>query len=134
MSKKIALTLDSEAFNAFKQDFQQILNSTLSTMQQKEVEDASITAKFDINLQAAGNPNVGATDSYDEREITIPIFKHKIVASMKIKAEKSGYVGGPDYELVWDRASNAFAMKPVSDNQTSIFDAGYDYGEIGNGH
>lgn len=42
MSKPMVLNLDSEAFNAFKSDFNMILRNTLATMQQKEVEDASI--------------------------------------------------------------------------------------------
>lgn len=127
MSKPIALTLDSEAFNAFKSDFQMLLNSTIATMQQKEVEDATITVKFDIQLQPAANPNVDAPGSDGERDITMPMFKHKVTAAMKIKSEKSGFVGGPDYELVWDKESRAWAMKPVKDSgQASLFD-GYDY-------
>jgi len=129
MSKPIVLTLDSEAFNAFKADFQMLLNSTIATMQQKEVEDASIAVKFDIQLQPAANPNLDAPDSAGERDITMPMFKHKVTATMKIKAEKSGYVGGPDYELVWDKENHAWAMMPVQDGgQTSIFD-GYEYSD-----
>ncbi len=129
MNKPIALTLDSEAFNAFKSDFHMLLNSTIATMQQKEVEDASITVKFDIQLQPVANPNVNAPGSESERDITMPLFKHKVTAAMKIKSEKSGYVGGPDYELVWDKENHAWAMMPVQDGgQASIFDD-YEYGD-----
>ena len=127
MQKPMVLNLDSDAFNAFKSDFNMILRNTLLTMQQKDVEDASITVKFDISLLKQANPNVDSPDSIGERDITSPTFKHKVAASMKIKAEKGGYVGGSDYELVWDKDKRDYVMKPIKDNQTSIFDDDYRY-------
>lgn len=126
---KMELSLDSEAFNGFKADFRQLLNSTLNTMQQKEVETASITAKFEISLQPCANPNLGDPDSAEEREIIMPMFKHKVTASMHLKAEKAGFLGGSDYELLWDRASGNYVMVPIADNQSSLFDDNYDYEE-----
>lgn len=128
---KMELSLDSEAFNGFKADFRQLLNSTLNTMQQKDVETASITAKFEISLQPCANPNLGAPDSPEEREIIMPMFKHKVTASMHLKAEKAGFLGGSDYELLWDRASGNYVMVPIADNQSSLFDDNYDYEEAG---
>lgn len=127
MQKPMVLNLDSDAFNAFKSDFNMILRNTIATMQQKGVEDASITVKFDILLLQQANPNVDAPDSIGERDITSPTFKHKVTASMKIKSEKGGYVGGPDYELVWDKDKRDYVIKPIKDNQTSIFDDDYHY-------
>lgn len=127
MQKTMVLNLDSDAFNAFKSDFNMILRNTLLTMQQKDVEDASITVKFDISLLKQANPNVDSPDSIGERDITSPTFKHKVAASMKIKAEKGGYVGGSDYELVWDKDKRDYVMKLIKDNQTSIFDDDYHY-------
>lgn len=128
---KMELSLDSEAFNGFKADFRQLLNNTLNTMQQKEVETASITAKFEISLQPCANPNLGAPASAEEREIIMPMFKHKVTASMHLKAEKAGFLGGSDYELLWDRASGNYVMVPIADNQSSLFDDNYDYEEAG---
>ena len=127
MQKPMVLNLDSDAFNAFKSDFNMILRNTIATMQQKGVEDASITVKFDILLLQQANPNVDAPDSIGERDITSPTFKHKVTASMKIKSEKGGYVGGPDYELVWGKDKRDYVIKPIKDNQTSIFDDDYHY-------
>ena len=126
---KMELSLDSEAFNGFKSDFRQLLNSTLNTMQQKDVETASITAKLEISLQPCANPNLGAPDSVGEREIIMPMFKHKVTASMQLKAEKAGFLGGSDYELLWDRTSGNYVMVPIADNQSSLFDDNYGYEE-----
>lgn len=128
---KMELSLDSEAFNGFKSDFRQLLNSTLNTMQQKDVETASITAKFEISLQTCANPNLGDPDSVEEREIIMPMFKHKVTASMHLKAEKAGFLGGSDYELLLDRVSGNYVMVPIADNQSSLFDDNYDYEEAG---
>ena len=130
MNNSLELSLDSEVFNAFKSDFKQLLNSTLNTMQQKEVETATISAKFEINLITDGNPNLSNPESTDEREVTIPMFKHKVTASMQFKSEKSGFVGSPDLELVWDKSKCAFALVPISNNQASMFDDGYDYDDF----
>ena len=129
MNKVLELSLESETFNAFKSDFKQLLNSTLNTMQQKDVENASITAKFEICLQSGGNPNLETPDSENEREIIIPMFKHKITAAMQLKAEKSGFLGGPDYELAWDRVSGSFVMSPIGSNQISFYDEAYEEDE-----
>ena len=128
---KMELSLDSEAFNGFKSDFRQLLNSTLNTMQQKDVETASITAKFEISLQPCVKPNLCDPDSAEEREIIMPMFKHKVTASMHLKAEKAGFLGGSDYELLWDRTSGNYVMVPIVDNQSSLFDDNYDYEEAG---
>lgn len=126
MNKPMALNLESEAFNAFKADFNMILKNTLTTMQQKEVEESSITVKFDVLLMQLLNPNVDSPDSSGERSITSPTFKHKITANMKIKTEKGGAVGGRDFELYWDRDKRDYIMRPIKDGQTSMFDD-YDY-------
>lgn len=127
------LSLDSETFNDFKSDFKSLLNNTINTMQQKDVETASITAKFEITLLTVPNPNLDAPDSSGEREITIPSFKHKVTAAMQLKSEKAGYVGGDGYELQWNRLAGAFVLVPIKDSQTSMFDrGGYDYDEAEN--
>lgn len=46
---------------------------------------------------------------------------------MKIKSEKGGYVGGPDYELTLDKDKMDYVMKPIKDDQISIFDDDYEY-------
>ena len=120
MEKKYALTLDSDAFNAFKSDFKTILNSTLNTMQQKDVEEAAISAKFEIRLEDGLAPDLDITGYHADREIIVPQFKHKIVATMQLKNEKSGYLNGSGYELVWDKDSGAWIMRNVDNRQMSF--------------
>lgn len=120
--KQHALNLDSDAFNAFKNDFKMILNNTLNTMQQKDVNNATISVKFDVALEEAFAPDHAITAYPADREIVSPCIRHKITATMQFKSEKTGSVGGLDYELVWDKEENAFVMRNVNDQQISMFD------------
>lgn len=129
MSIGISLSLESNAFNGFKQDFKTILNNTFETMQEKDVDKATVTAKFEIALIPGINPNTDAPDSAAERSFVAPMIKHKITANMKLQSEKAGVLGGPDWELVWDRSSGTFAMVPVKGDQASMFDDAYEYEE-----
>lgn len=122
MSTGISLSLESEAFNGFKQDFKTILNSTFATMQEKDVDNATITAKFEIALLPGATPNVSDPDSPSERSFVAPMIKHKITANMKLQSERAGVLGGPDWELVWDKLSGTFAIVPVKSAQASLFD------------
>ena len=106
------LTLNSDAFNAFKSDFDQILTRTIDTMERKESSEAELTVKMSIELINMAS---------DEEPIYHPTFKHKVGSQIKIKHEKSGYLGG-DYMLVWDTEMGKYKMKPLNDNQTSMFD------------
>lgn len=123
---KRLLTLDGDGLAEFKQDFNTLLNNTILMMQEKNVEDASISVKFDIVLLDVVNPNLDDPASDSEQEIKVPTISHKITATMKTKAEKSGTTGGFDYKLVWDGENCAYAMVETG-VQTSIFDeGGYD--------
>lgn len=117
-----ALNLNSDAFNAFKSDFDAILKKTLNTMLQKESESAELTAKIKITLTPGTAPDLEISAYHADREITSPKFNHKISSVMQIKDEKSGYVGGNDFELVWDREKGDYIMRAVKDAQRSLFE------------
>ena len=118
------VSLHGTALNSFKVDFNNLLTKTIRTMQEKGVEDAAITAKIDINLSRAEGPNLYSPDSEEEREYTVPKFKHKVTASMQMKEEVTGKTGGKKFELVYDSSAGAFLMVPLQDkSQTSLWDS-----------
>ena len=108
------LTLDGEAFAAIKQDFNSMVARTLDTMQQKDVDSASITLKLEIDFPE------GKID--DDSGFLFPVFKHKVSAAMQFKSEKSGYFGGSDYKLIWDRVTKSWKLAPIDSDQMSIDD------------
>lgn len=123
MSKKeYALTLDSDAFNSLKTDFNQILRRTLSTMLQKEGEKAELKMSLKITLTEGTAPDLDERKYEAERGVIIPKFEHKISSVMQYKDEKSGFVGGAEYELVWDKEKSDYVMRPIKDAQITLFD------------
>jgi len=117
----LALTMESEAFNGLKTDFNQVLRRTLTNMERKESEQAESTVKLKISLEKDTAPDFREVKYRAERDIVRPTFTHKISSVMQIKCEKSGVLSG-DYELIWDEERGDYVMRPIDDGQTSIFD------------
>lgn len=117
----LALTMESEAFNGLKTDFNQVLRRTLTNMERKESEQAELTVKLKISLEKDTAPDFREVKYRAERDIVRPTFTHKISSVMQIKCEKSGVLSG-DYELIWDEESGDYIMRPIDNGQLSIFD------------
>lgn len=120
-SNVLALTMESEAFNGLKTDFNQVLRRTLTNMERKESEQAELTVKLKISLEKDTAPDFSEVRYRAERDIVRPTFTHKISSVMQIKCEKSGVLSG-NYELVWDEESGDYVMRPIEDGQMSLFD------------
>ena len=117
----LTLTMESEAFNGLKTDFNQVLRRTLTNMERKESEQAELTVKLKISLEKDTAPDFREVKGKAERDIVRPTFTHKISSVMQIKCEKSGVLSG-DYELVWDEERGDYIMRPIDDGQLSLFD------------
>lgn len=117
----LTLTMESEAFNGLKTDFNQVLRRTLTNMERKESEQAELTVKLKISLEKDTAPDFREVRHRAERDIVRPTFTHKISSVMQIKCEKSGVLSG-DYELVWDEEIGDYIMRPIDDGQLSLFD------------
>ena len=117
------VSLFGTALNGFKLDFNTLLTKTLRAMQEKGVEDATVTAKIDITLSTEEGPNLYAPDSEQERECISPKFKHKVTATLHVKEDLSGKTGGKAYELKYDSFAGVYVMALVKDDgQTTLFD------------
>ena len=115
-TKTMQLSLDGDTFEALKQDFDSILTRTISNMESKSADEATITLKLNISLE---KEHTFALDS--DEEIVRPDFKHVISSVMQVKDKKSGSLSG-DYELVWDEEESKYVMKKIKDDQISLFD------------
>lgn len=112
------LSIEGDALNGFKQDINRMIDKTVLTMQQKDVETAVITAKLEITFPEGA--------SQEENFILFPTFRHKVSAAMQFKAESSGFFGGPDYQLVWNAKSGKWNVRKM-DDQMSMDDDDYGY-------
>lgn len=120
--KKYTLTLDSDAFNSLKSDFNQILRSTLNNMIQKEGEKAEVKISLKITLTQSTAPDLEEHRYEAEREVIVPKFEHKVTSVLQYKDEKSGITGGAEYELVWDKDAMAYVMRPIKNAQMDLFE------------
>ena len=117
----LPLSLKSDTFNALCSDFDQILRSTLNGMEETEQDVAEIAVKVKITLTPDSAPDFSVTGGQQTRSITKPKFDHSVSAVIQKKEKKTGTLSG-NYELVWDRETCQYVMRPIDNGQTSLFD------------
>ena len=122
------LSLNGDTFNALKSDYDAMLRQTLTKMEDLKVEDATITVKVAVTLEKDQARDFQANGYDAMRDIVKPTFKHEISSAMQVKDKKTGSLSG-NYELVWDRESCCFVMRPIDDGQSSLFDGEQPAGE-----
>lgn len=121
MSKKMALTLESDTLNAFKTDFNQMLRKLLRTMEEQEAEEGTLNAKITVKLKQDQTRDFQTNGHDGMRDIVKPTFDHKVGITLQFKDEKSGSLGG-NYEMVWDKDLMAYVMVEINNGQTTLFD------------
>lgn len=121
MSTKLALNLESDAFNSFKTDFNVMLRKLLHMMESQEAEEGALNVKMTVKLEK-GKARDFQSNGYDgTRDITTPSFSHKVGISMQFKDEKSGSLIG-DYEMSYDKELESYVIADVYNGQLGIFD------------
>ena len=114
------LTIEGTAFNVLRNDINQILRMALNNMIQKDGEKAELKISLKIALTQGFASDPEEDDM--ERQILIPKFEHKVSSVMQYKEEKSGILGGAEYELFWDKDKREYVMRPIKDAQLSLFE------------
>ena len=117
----LPLSLKSDTFNALCSDFDQILRSTLNGMEETDQDVAEIAVKVKITLTPDSAPDFSVKGGQQTRSITKPKFDHAVSAVIQKKEKKTGTLSG-NYELVWDRETCQYVMRPIDNGQVSLFD------------
>ena len=112
------LDINSEAFNAFKLDFNAILKALLHAMQKNGAENGEISVSLKVNIEEKD-----VMDRGYQRAANVPSFDHKITSKMQFKNEKKGSLSG-NYELIYDEDKKEWCIKEIRDDQISFFDDG----------
>ncbi|MBR6102605.1 MAG: hypothetical protein IKP95_09265 [Ruminococcus sp.] len=119
MAEKVYdLDINSEAFNAFKLDFNAILKALLHAMSKNGAENGEIAVSLKVNIEEKD-----VIDRGYQRAANVPSFDHKITSKMQFKNEKKGSLSG-NFELVYDEEKNEWCIKEIRDDQISFFDDG----------
>ena len=119
--KKYPLSLDGDAFNGFKQDFNQMLRQLLTEMEKQESEEATISIKMTVSLEKDQERDFEIVAYEAMKDITKPTFKHEISTVVQVKNKKTGSMGG-SMKMVWDRDLCQYVMQEIDNGQTSLFD------------
>lgn len=122
----IPLCISSEALSDFRVDFDTILAKTLLTMEQKDSDEAEITVKFSLRTYLTAIPDGTAVYPEATRSIKKPYISHKITSKLTLKSEKSGISVNGDVELVWDKQLSRYVLRPIENEQQTIFDYEYE--------
>lgn len=113
------LTLESDAFNALKNDFNKLLEETLSLMRQHEGHKAELKVSLKISLNEA---YIDTEEEGGQRLAVLPKFEHKTSSVLQHKNELSGILGGEDFELTWDSQNQRWCMRKIDDKQMNLFE------------
>ncbi len=113
----IRLTIDSDAFEKLRLDFDKLLSQTISSMMQKQNSIASMGLKLDIELERTTVIDNRAQDGV--RSVIMPRFTYKVSSAMQMKSEEKGKTEGA-YELAWDDLRREYTMLPIGNEQTTF--------------
>ena len=110
------LSINSDVFLSLRRNFDAILEKVLQSMQEQKNNTAEINVKLKIELEKS-YINVSYND---QREITKPVFQHKVTSTLQVKNEESGCFNDA-YELVWDDTTEKYILTEIKTGQTSLF-------------
>ena len=110
-------TLDAEAFETLRNDFDRLLIRTVGSMMRRNSDTATVTLKLDIDLLRTSIIDEGAPDAVPN--VIMPKLEHKVSSVIQAKAEEKGKAEGA-YEMAWDDLRNEYAMRPVSSEQLTF--------------
>lgn len=110
------VNIEGDTFNVLRNDINQLLRFTLHNMIQKGGEKAELKMSLKITLMQGSTPD---TEEEAGRMVIYPRFEHKVNSILQYKAERDGFFGGYDFELIWDKERMEYIMRPI---QEGLFD------------
>lgn len=106
------VTIYSEAFCKLRDDFNNMIEDTLTKMKQKGSSEAALTIKLDFEVDKTFEPMELPDGTQTMRDVFIPHFSHKVSSAMSIKSEVKGRFD-EECELIWDPASQRHLLVPI---------------------
>ena len=123
MSKEMILTINSEIFDNFREEFDKMLHKMISDMDEKIAQDGKLTAEVAVNIIDTVKIDRITGEVADKKILLhkkIPSFKFKIGSAINIKTKvdfKQNYLDG---ELILND-SGEYAIREKKD-QINLLD------------
>lgn len=109
----LALSLEADTFQSFKQDFRIVLDDTISKMLKNGEPEGTLSIKLKIHLDNRVN-ELGVP--YKE-----PYITHEVTGAVQQKQTAKGTLGG-EYALEYSEAMQSYVLRPADVAQTKLDD------------
>lgn len=109
---KMVLDINTDTFNSFKSDFNNILTAVLQNMQSKELTECDMAMNLNIKF---------TEDGKRPGHFIMPELRHEIKATFKQTTKKTGSLAPAHTELVYDEDSEQYVLQRMDDGQQDIF-------------
>lgn len=119
------VSIKSDTFEAFKEDFDAMLVKTLDNMREKDLEEAEITVKMTVKARKQEVNNPTRANLAEKRTAVVPTFAHKISTVYKVESKAEGQLAN-GFELVFDEDSGTYVLVEIDNGQTSMFNSTYE--------
>lgn len=109
----LALSLDADTLQDFKEDFQAVLADTITKMLKNGETEGTVSVKLKISLFDRVN-DLGVP--YKE-----PYIAHEVTGAVQQKRTEKGMLGG-EYALEYSEAAQGYVLRPADVAQTKLDD------------
>ena len=113
-TEKMVLDIDTDTFNSFKSDFNNILTAVLQNMQSKELTECDMAMNLNIKF---------TEDGKRPGHFIMPELRHEIKATFKQTTKKTGSLAPAHTELIYDEETEKYVLQRMDDGQQDIFAA-----------
>lgn len=114
------VSIKGDTFEAFRDDFDEILTKTLDNMREQDLSEAEITVKMKVKtikkeVEASTVSNAG-----EKRTAIVPTFNHTISTAYKVETKVDGQLAA-NQELLYDEASGQYILIDIFTGQQSFW-------------
>lgn len=119
--ESLLLSIHGETFNALKYDFDAALRGLVGMMIAKGSEEAKLAIGIKITFAKDHAPDDSIKDYPAQRDVVLPKFEHKIKTTITINEQREGFLGGTNYELVFDE-NEGYVLRKIQNLENRLFD------------
>lgn len=115
------VSIKGDTFEAFRDDFDEILTKTLDNMRQQDLSEAEITVKMKVKTIQKEVEAPISTDYSNKRTAVVPTFSHTISTAYKVETKVDGQLAA-NQELIYDEEAGQYILVDIQTGQQSFRD------------
>ena len=115
------VSIKGDTFEAFRDDFDEILTKTLDNMRQQDLSEAEITVKMKVKTIQKEVEAPISTDYSNKRTAVVPTFSHTIRTAYKVETKVDGQLAA-NQELIYDEEAGQYILVDILTGQQSFWD------------